>query len=108
MAHTLAIGKLVRYGPGSPKIAIGTVAAIGDAGSFAVTLDSAGSLQMRNIQVIQLTQLGTVAAQVTGSGSSDGYVAVNVNRLGTFVLATPGGTVDLQYVAYGGAGSLPA
>lgn len=107
MAKTLAFGRLpgVQGGRGL-LIAVGTIASASDAGSFAVQLDTAGSVVMRNVVTAHLTQMGTVAAQITGTGSTNGYVVLGINRLGTFVLATPGGTVDLYFTVYGGGGSI--
>ncbi len=107
MAKTIGFAILHPTSGGrGPVMAYGTAAALSDGGSFAIDLDSAGSQILRNIQSVFVKQIGTIAAQIEGQGSSSGYVTVNVNRLGTFVLSTPGGTVDIQFVAIGGGGSI--
>lgn len=108
MAHTLGYLRLnSAHGGRGPVMAYGTVAAIGDAGSFAVQLDSGGSRCLRDVTAAFLTQNGTVAAVPQATGSSNGYVTVDINRMGSFVLATPGGTLDMNFVVFGGSGSLP-
>lgn len=108
MANTLAVAQLPRRTGTGMKIAIGTVAAIGDSGSFSIVLDAAGSSHMANVLAVLVSQIGTVAALPSASGSSDGYIKVTINRLGTFVNAAPGGTIDIAFVAYAQAGSLVA
>lgn len=107
MAKVISFTRLPSTSGGRGAVmAIGTAAALTDGGSFAVTLASAGSQVMRNIQAVVVTQIGTVAALPTATGSSSGYVTINVTRLGTFVNAAQGGTIDLQFFAIGGGGSI--
>ncbi len=109
MTHTIAVGHVKRHGNGGLRMAVGTVAFIGDAGSFAITLGESGSVQMRNIVACMVSNLGSEAAMASAKGSSDGYVAVKVQRLGTLVAAGhANGTLDLQFVAFGYPGSLPS
>ena len=108
MAKTLGfLRTLSAHGGRGPVVAYGTVAAIGDTGTFAIRLDSEGSVCMRNIETCVVTQIGTVAAIPTATGTSGQYVTVNIQRLGTLVATGHGnGTLDLQFWAVGGGGSV--
>ena len=105
MAKTVAIGKLTKpFGQGI-KIAVGTVMDLGDAGSFAVFLDTAGSQIMRNIQAVLLQPIkGTYSYDARGSSS--GYVFVNIQRQTGGTTECVVGTCDFNFIVVGGQGSI--
>ncbi|MDO8623146.1 MAG: hypothetical protein Q7R52_02775 [archaeon] len=113
MATTLGFGIIPSvHGGRGLVIAYGTAAAIGDAGSFAINLQRAGSKVLRNVLAPQVTvnnRLSGSQLVVEASGSSNGYIAINLWANGSSTagnIPTAGGTADLNFLVIGGGGSI--
>lgn len=111
MTQTLGFVRLrSAHGGRGPVLAYGTVTSVVNLGSFAIQSATGGSKVLRNVlapivSVIDST-FGT-AVQPEASGSSNGYIAVELYNLGSGDgVALKGGTVNLAFIALGGAGSI--
>ncbi|MDP2672032.1 MAG: hypothetical protein Q8O68_00795 [Candidatus Daviesbacteria bacterium] len=110
MAKTLGFAHLPSpHGGRGGVMAWGTVASVVSGGSFAVSLDTGGSVQLRNVLAPQVSVLNSVygtAAVLEVVGSTNGYITVTIWDAGTGELAVNAGTVDLNFLAIGGGGSI--
>lgn len=111
MSNTLGFVRLrSATGGRGPVLAYGTVTSLVDGGSFSIQSQTAGSKVLRNVLapiVSVISSTWGTAVQPEASGSSNGYIAVNLYNLGSGDgVAFRAGTVNLAFVALGGAGSV--
>lgn len=106
MAKTLFFGKLPGVLGGKADVAIGTIYdGVSHLASFAVTIDSAGSKVMRGIQAA-FVQPTHGSAYCTATGSSSGYVTMNLFPAGTPIPTGGTGTLPANFMVIGGYGSI--
>lgn len=110
MAQVIGFGHLPSpHGGRGLVVAVGTVADVVTAGSFAIQLTTGGSNVLRNVlaPVVQVSKETYGSAIVAiASGSSNGYITVTLWDSGSLVPSPHAGTVDLSFIAFGGGGSI--
>lgn len=110
MATTTSFVKHRTTSGGVVVQAQGTMADAANGGTFAVRLSADGSIVLRNIQTVHITNLGSQSVIVGGAGTTGNYVTLSTVRFGSLTgesVVHPGdGTVDINWMVTGGGGSV--
>lgn len=110
MAKTTSFQKLRTTGGGIVIQAQGSVNDVSSGGSFSVTLDTAGSMVLRNVQTVILTKAGSAGILLAAKGSSDGYIATTSVHIGStadgLIVNPASGTINAYFKVTGGGGSI--
>ena len=106
MAKTLFFGKVPKGMGIGMKMAMGTIYdGVSHLSSFAVYTDAAGSKVMRNI-LTAIVQPMAGSSYCHATGSSDGYITINLYPAGTPIPTGGTGTLPANFIAFGGYGSI--